>query len=172
MASNARLAFMASQQITPAVINALLNGGIAWAMHRHSTSLGLWSSGGYGLDLIATGLLLPGITWLILHPLLCQQARNGRAPSLAGLPMPALVRWLPGSLWGGALAAGALGTVIGLLMAGVMQALGAPSFGGTSYALFKAAYGAVFPILLQPAMVFAILGVPAAPPQRSNLGRT
>ncbi|HMY98165.1 MAG TPA: hypothetical protein PLG92_01205 [Piscinibacter sp.] len=55
---------------------------------------------------------------------------------------------------------------------GAPSACIAPTFGGTSYAMFKAAYGAAFRILLQPAMVFAIVGAPAAPPPRSELGRT
>lgn len=154
---SSRAAFVASQQIAPALINAAINGGIAWAMHRDTAALALWGDGGYATDLLATGLLLPGITWLIVHPLWRRQARQGKAPALAGVPVPWLTRWLPSTYWRGALVVGLFGTAIGAGVAGLMQAIGSPTFAGAQYAWFKGAYGGLLPILLQPAMLFAVL---------------
>lgn len=154
--------FIVSQQLTPALINALINGGIAWAMHKDKAALALWGAGGYWSDLLATGILLPGLTWMILHPLTRWQARQGKAPATGGVPRPLLASRLPSGLWTGAAATGGLGGAIGLLAIGLMQVLGAPSMGGGTYAVFKGIYGGLFPVLLQPAMVFAILRPAAA----------
>lgn len=148
---------MLSQQAVPALINAVLNGGIAWAMHRGNPAVALWGEQGYWTDLVATGVLLPGITWMILQPLLRRQQRQGKAPATAGLATPRLARWLPSGFWDGAAAIAALGGAIGLLAVGLLHQLGAPSMGGAVYAVFKGLYGGMFPLLLQPGMVFAIL---------------
>lgn len=157
MAASPRRPFMVSQQLAPAIINALINGGIAWAMHRGKDAVALWGPGGYWTDLMATGILLPGLTWMILHPLTRWQARQGKAPATAGVPTPPLAGWIPAGFWGGSAITGALGGAIGALAIGVMHALGAPSMSGGTYAVFKGLYGGMFPVLLQPAMVFAIL---------------
>ncbi|MDB5870358.1 MAG: hypothetical protein JWP96_2690 [Polaromonas sp.] len=158
MQSRIRNKFFVTQQVMPGLTNGLINGGIAWAIHRGETSLGLWERGGYAGDLLATGFFLPAITWLILQPLLRRQARAGKAPVLAGLPVPWLTRWMMPSLWAGGLTAGLIG--MGLLGGGAvlaMQGLGAPEFSGNGYAVFKGVYGAWLAVILQPAMVFAIL---------------
>lgn len=159
MAASVRSRFIVAQQLTTGLINGLINGGIAWALHRGDTAIGLWDRGAYAHDLLATGFLLPTITWLILRPLLRRQARAGKAPRLDGLPTPWLARWMMPSLWGGALAIGLIG--MGLLGGSAvlaMQLVGAPEFSGDGYAVFKGAYGALLAAALQPAMVFAALG--------------
>lgn len=159
MPASLRSKFFVAQQLLPGLINGLLNGGIAWALHRGDTAIGLWDRGAYAYDLLATGFLLPAITWLILRPLLHRQAVAGKAPRLAGLPAPWLARWMPPSPWGGALAIGLIG--MGLLGGSAvlaMQLLGAPAFSGNGYAVFKGLYGALVAATLQPAMVFAALG--------------
>ncbi len=150
--------FFMTQQLLPGLINGLLNGGIAWAAHRGESAIGLWDRGAYASDLLATGLLLPGISWFILRPLLRRQAQVGKAPVLDGLAAPWLARWMSPSLWGGGLAIGLMGFALlggGSVLA--MQALGAPEFDGNGYAWFKGAYGALVTVILQPVMVFAAL---------------
>jgi hypothetical protein len=126
-------------------------------MHGDKASLPLWGDDSYAVDLIATGVLLPGITWLILRPLLLKQAAKGKAPSTDGVPQPLGSRVMPSTLWGGAAVIGLVGGLIGLATAGMLQVLGAPDVPGTAYAAWKAVYCGLFPVLLQPAMVFAIL---------------
>ena len=155
-----RKKFFVTQQLLPGVTNGLINGGIAWGVHRGDSLLGLWEQGGYAGDLLATGFFIPSLTWFILQPLLRRQANAGRAPVLAGLPTPWLARWMTSSFWAGGLSAGLIG--MGLLGGGVvlaLQGLGAPEFSGNGYAVFKGMYGALVAAILQPAMVFAILSV-------------
>ena len=156
LATTPRQQFAVSQQVVPAIINALINGGIAWAMHRGKDAVALWGEAGYWTDLVATGVLLPGLTWMILHPLLRWQQRQGKAPATAGVPAPRLQRGLPAGFWSGAAVCALLGGAIGLLATGVLHGLGAPSMSGGAYAVFTGLYGGMFPVLLQPAMVFAI----------------
>lgn len=158
MNASIRSKFFVTQQLVPAVINGLINGVIAWATHRGASVIGLWDQGAYANDLLATGFLLPAITWFILRPLLHRQAALGNAFPLEGLSPPWLGRWMPSSLWGGALAIGLIGLVLpGGCAVLLMQILGAPAFSGTAYALFKGLYGAVVTLALQPVMVFAAL---------------
>jgi hypothetical protein len=150
--------FLITQQLLPGLINGLLNGGIAWAQHSDAAALGLWDRGAYATDLLATGFLLPALSWFILRPLLRRQAAAGKAPLLEGLPTPRLARWMSPSLWGGSLFIGLMG--MGLLGGGLVLALhllGGPSFVGVDYALFKGAYGALLTVVLQPVMVFTAL---------------
>jgi len=168
MTASARSRFIVSQQLIPFVINAVLNGWIAWAIHKNDTALPLWGSNGYATDLIATGLLLPSITWLILWPLLFKQAAAGRAPATDGIPQPWGIRLMPSALWRGAVVIGLIGGFFGLVVAVIMQALGAPAMTGQNYAIFKGVYGGLFPVLLQPAMVFAILRQASLVPARNG----
>lgn len=156
--SKIALHFMVSQQVVPALINAGLNGWIAWAMHREATALGLWGDNGYAFDLLATGFLLPAITWWILRPLLQKQQASGKAPVLEGVRRPALLGWMRPSFWGGSVAVGVMGMVlVGGLTVLLMQLLGAPVFDGPDYAVFKGVFAAVLVVVLQPVMVFAAL---------------
>jgi len=157
MTMSARSHFAVTQQLVPFVINAALNGWIAWAMHHEEAALPLWGAHGYAMDLVATGVLLPGITWLILWPLLRKQAAAGKAPALDGVPQPWCSGRLPGSPWGGAATIGVIGGVVGLAVAVLLHLLGAPDIPGPAYAVCKGLYGGLLPVLLQPSMAYAIL---------------
>jgi hypothetical protein len=164
MAVSKRAHFAISQQLVPGLINAGLNGWIAWGMHHDKVVLPLWGHDGYAGDLVATGVLLPGITWLILRPLLLKQAAAGKAPALDGIPPPWASRFLPATFWRGAAAIGLVGGIIGLLVAVLLQGLGAPAIPGESYGWYKGLYGGLLPVLLQPSMTYAILRNTAATP--------
>lgn len=156
---------MLSQQLVPAVINGSINGAIAWAMHRDTAALALWGGSGYAGDWLATGALLPGLTWWILHPLLRHQAATGKAPSTAGVPRPWLSPRLPAGFWGGSVAIGAAGLALGVAACALAQVVGAPQIPGPAYAWAKGLYAGALTWLLQPVMLFAILA--AAPPAAS-----
>ncbi|WP_050460994.1 hypothetical protein [Herbaspirillum autotrophicum] len=66
MDASTRGKFFLTQQLLP----GLINGAIAWAIHAGDSVIGLWDRGAYANDLLATGFLLPAITWFILRPLL------------------------------------------------------------------------------------------------------
>ncbi|BDI06248.1 MULTISPECIES: hypothetical protein [Burkholderiales] len=152
------LRFFLGQQVLPGLINAAINGGIAWAQHGQSPKVGLWDNGAYAVDLLATGFLLPALSWLILRPLLRRQQSQGKAPCLEGQRAPRLLPWMPSSLWRGSLVIGLLGmTLVGGFCLLLALALGQPGFPGPHYAMVKAAYSGLLTLALQPLMVFAAL---------------
>jgi len=150
--------FFLSQQLTPGLINGLINGLIAWSMHRHTAALGLWTQGAYAIDLMATGFLLPAISWLILRPLLGRQFRQGTAPQLEALPPPKLLKFMPRGLWLGTLVIGLMGmTLVGCVCVVLLQWLGSPDIVGSDYAWFKGLFGLLLTLILQPTMVYAAI---------------
>lgn len=152
------LRFFLGQQLLPGLINAAINGYIAWAQHGQAMKVGLWDGGAYAVDLLATGFLLPAISWLILRPLLLRQQSQGKAPCLEGQRVPRLLPWMPSSLWRGSLVIGLLGmSLVGGSCLLVALALGQPGFAGPDYAMLKAAYAGLLTLALQPLMVFAAL---------------
>lgn len=169
MPSSATRHFFVSQQLIPGLINALINGIIARSMHSPDTRLGLWDQGAYAHDLLATGFLLPAITWWILRPLLRSQETKGKAPDLHGVRIPWLSRWMPNTVWGGALAIGLMGMLlVGGGSALALQLLGAPYFGGTDYAWVKGGFALLLSLCLQPTMVFAALRTATTTEQASS----
>ena len=148
--------FFVSQQLTPGLINGVINGAIAWSMHRQTPVIGLWEEGGYATDLIATGFLLPAITWFIVKPLLARQVGQGKALHLGDLPTPKLLPYMPTGTGSGALAIGLMGMLlVGGACVLLLQLLGSPDILGADYALFKGLFALLLTIVLQPTMVFA-----------------
>jgi hypothetical protein len=155
-------------RVLPGAINGSINGVLAWMVHGSATSIGLWTEGAYAKDLVVTGFLLPSISWLIVRPVLRRQAGAGDSLDIAALPSPWLRNRMPTSLWGGAMAIGAVGTLLGAMAVLVMQALGGPSFSGTAYIAFKSAYSALLAGMLQPTLVFAALQPLVRPAARAS----
>ena len=150
--------FFISQQLTPGLINGLINGLIAWSMHRHTAALGLWTQGAYATDLIATGFLLPAISWLILRPLIGRQFKQGTAPQLETLPPPKLMKFMPTGFWTGTLVIGLMGMIlVGGVSVVLLQLLGSPDIVGSDYSWFKGLFGMLLTLVLQPTMVFAAM---------------
>ena len=158
MLSRSRLIFFLNQQLIPGLINGLINSAIAWAMYRNTLELGLWDRGAYAIDLLATGFLLPAISWLIVQHLLQRQASAGKAPSLTDLSRPWLLRWMRSTRWEGAARVGLMGMLlVGGCVVGALVLAGSPHLKGTDYAVFKGLFGALLSLVLQPAMVFSAL---------------
>jgi hypothetical protein len=70
------------QGLVPAIFNVVINGAIAWALLRGHPEIPLWGETSVGVDLIATGFLLPFLTCLIVSRLIAGQVRSGRLPAL------------------------------------------------------------------------------------------
>ena len=74
--------FRNDQFIHAFVINAVLNGGIAWAILRSHETVPLWGEGAMGPDLIITGILLPLLMCLIVSKVITGQVASGKLPPL------------------------------------------------------------------------------------------
>ena len=54
--------FIATQQLVPALINTVLNGWIAWAMHHDAAGLALWGGSGRRINQVMPGNRTPVAT--------------------------------------------------------------------------------------------------------------
>lgn len=64
------------------LINVVLNAIIAWAILRSHAEIPLWGEGSMGPDLIATGILLPLLTCVIVSRVIRGQVASGKLPPL------------------------------------------------------------------------------------------
>ena len=64
------------------LINLVLNGVIAWALLRGNDVVPLWGEVSMGVDLLATGVLLPGGMCEIVSRIVASQVRSGKLPAL------------------------------------------------------------------------------------------
>ncbi len=71
------------QSLVPALFNVVINAVIAWAILRAHAEVPLWGEPSVGVDLLATGFLLPLLTCLIVSRLIAGQVRSGKLPPLA-----------------------------------------------------------------------------------------
>jgi len=64
------------------LINLVLNGVIAWALLRGNDVVPLWGEVSMGVDLLATGVLLPVGMCEIVSRIVASQVRSGKLPAL------------------------------------------------------------------------------------------
>ena len=76
------------QGVVPAIFNLLINGGIAWLLFRSASVVPLWGESSIGVDLIATAILLPLLTCLIVSRIVASQVRSGKLSPLPALQVP------------------------------------------------------------------------------------
>ncbi|WP_432470224.1 hypothetical protein [Amphritea sp. HPY] len=77
--------FLAIEQgVVPGLFNFFINGGIAWWLNRELEFMPLWGGTSIIVDTLATALLLPLLTCLIVTPIIASQMRRGK---LAPLPV-------------------------------------------------------------------------------------
>ena len=63
------------QGAVPTLFNFALNGAIAWALFRSAADVPLWGESSLGVDLLATGFLLPFLTCLIVSAIVARHVR-------------------------------------------------------------------------------------------------
>ena len=63
-------------------INVVINGAIAWLILRGHDSIPLWGESSMGVDLLATGVLLPFAMCQIVSRVIAKQVRDGKLPPL------------------------------------------------------------------------------------------
>lgn len=70
------------QSFFAGLINLVINGVIAWLLMRSLTEIPLWGETSMGVDLLATGFLLPFFTCMVVSKLTRGQVQNGKLPAL------------------------------------------------------------------------------------------
>ncbi len=135
------------QGLIPGCCNFIINGGIAWWLNRELEFLPMWGSewgeASIGVDTIATALLLPLITCLIVTPIIAKKVRSGaltpiQTPVLSDARLPANSSFMRGLIAG----------LIGVFFAAVpvlalWHFVGPDTLALTDFLWFKAGFAAV-----------------------------
>ncbi len=152
------------QMLLPALLNLVLNGGIAWLIFRGHETLLLWGESGVGIDLMITGFLLPFAICLINSTLIRRQVEAGKPAALeAGRSPLGLAR--SSSLWR-ALVLGSAGLGLGSLpllgVVALLEPLSVPGFVGLKGAWAGLLAAAISPVVAWWALVGASVPLAAA----------
>ena len=135
-----------------AVVNFVINAGIAWLLYRRAPSVTLYAPPVIALDTLVTALVLPLITALVAAYLVPLRVARGEIPPLPALP-PRPSAWsrrsalARGTLLGlAAIVLVAVPTLALLALAGVHQLPRA------TFIYFKASFAAGLGMLVTPAL--------------------
>lgn len=142
------------------VINIVLNAGIAWLLFRGLDVVPLWGEQSIAGDTIATTLILPFLTCLIVTRLAHREVRNGRfdAPAWRRSEHPILGR-LPAKT----LARAAVIAVVSLVAFApptitALSWLGIAELPFRTFLIFKAVYAGILAGLVAPPIALSALG--------------
>jgi hypothetical protein len=145
------------QTIAPFIVNALVNGAIAWAVYRGLAALPLWGNKSIGGDALATSFLLPVIICLIVTPLIRAMAKQGKTPTFDS----ALAGWLrifQWSLFVRALLFGVVSTVVlGGITIALLTALGVQALDFNAFIVWKMFYTGTLAAIVTPIIALVAL---------------
>ena len=153
------------QGIGAAVFNFALNALIAWLLFRSQNVVPLWGDRSIAGDTIATSMILPFLTTLIVTPTARRQMRAGRFASLGWTRAthPRL-GWLPRGTFARAFVLGVVcAVVLSPMTLFVLGLLHVADLGLGRFVLFKAAFAAMEALLVTPVVsLWAIAEAPAS----------
>ena len=156
---------LVEQGIGAAVFNFALNAGIAWLLFRSQDVVPLWGDRSIAGDTIATSMILPFLTTLIVTPTARRQVRAGRVAALgwSRATHPTL-GWLPRGTFARAFVLGVVCAVvlspITLLVLGLLHVA---DLGFGRFVLFKAAFAAMEALLVTPVVSLWAIAEAAVP---------
>lgn len=151
--------FLRRQQISMGITNVVCNGLFAWLL-TEGAYLSLWQGkGAMGPDLLATSLILAYLVALGGAFGLRKKRESGKTPALAATPHPLIAR-LPGSTARLALGVAVFGTVVGVLLAGLMSVFGLDPFPREGYIALKSAYAGLLAMACNYLVIMKVLSDP------------
>lgn len=164
--SRAQLHYLLREHVLgSAVFTFALNAALAWLTFRSMAHVPLWGALSIAGDTIATALMLPFMTCLMVTFLVRRHVRAGRVAALGWTP-PArrVVGWMPRRLLARAFALGLLfGALLAPVTLFVLCAARVAPLGLGSFVVFKAAFAAGEAALVTPLIaLFALAAEPAA----------
>lgn len=134
----------------PMLFNIGLNGAIAWAAFHEAGAVPLWGRSSLGVDLIATGFLLPFFTCLALSAIVSRHVRHGKVPPLDEAQLPQ-TGWFQRSPLRRAFTLGAAGLVFGALpLVWVLHLAQAQSLTVSAFVVFKAVWAGLLALVVTP----------------------
>jgi len=164
MSSAHRRYLLLEHGVGAAVFNFLLNGAIAWLAFRGVARVPLWGYQSIAGDTIATSLLLPLMTCLIVTRLARAHVQVGRvAPLRWSAVSRGVLRWLPGGTLRRGLSLGLTSIALpGALTVGALTVLGVSEMPHGSFLVFKACFAGALAALVTPVVAMSAITDPAA----------
>ena len=150
------------QGIGAGVVNFLINALIAWLSFRGQARVPLWGQQSIAGDTIATCLLLPLITCLIVTAVARRQMRSGRLAALGWTPVshPPL-GWLPRGTFVRGLAFGIVCVLVVAPPAVLTLArLGIEEMTFAQFVVFKATFAAALGAIVTPIIALSAIAEP------------
>jgi hypothetical protein len=146
-----------------AVVNFALNGAIAFASFHSLATVPLWGRQSIAADTVATTLLLPLVTCLIVTPLARRRVRRGTLPRLEWpRSAPAALGRAPGGTFSRALLVGGVSlAVVAPPALWALSALGVTAMSFAEFLLFKATFAAALAAAVTPAIGLCVLAEPS-----------
>jgi hypothetical protein len=158
------------QGVGAGVVNFLINAGIAWLLVRGRSEMPLWGQQSIAGDTIATSLILPFVTSLVVTALARRQLRSGAIVPLGWTreTHPAL-RCLPAGTAGRGLVLGvACVAILAPAALLLLRALGVERMSPGGFVGFKAAFAALAGMLVTPPIALWAIAVPVGPVRRDS----
>lgn len=142
-----------------AFLNFGINAAIAWLTFKHTAIVPLWGAVGMATDTIATSVILPIITCVVVTALTRWHVRAGRLPPVGGgAEQSALVRLLPRATGRRAIVTALISLVaLAPLTLTLLVALGIDEMPFRDFVVFKAAFAVVNGTLVTPPLAFVAL---------------
>lgn len=155
--SNSIHTHLKTEVIATVVVNALLNGAIAWALLQNQTTLSLRGEGGIAIDLVITAfvlcLLMSWITITLQHG----KITSGQFPTIPAEQFGVLrkvIRYLPDRRIGAALCIGLAATLMfAAPTIALLGALGIEQLQVNRYLIFKSLWCGLIAALVCPLAV-------------------
>ena len=148
------------QGLGAAVLNILINAGIAWLFFRSLDVVPLWGAQSIGGDTIGTAFVLPFLTCLIVTRLAQRDVRRGRFPPpewrrsthpvLRHLPQPTFAR---GIVFGGICM-----VLVAPAAIAILEWLQVSSLDFREFVVFKASFAGALAALVTPPVALCALG--------------
>ena len=138
------------QSFFAGLINVVTNGVIAWLLMRSLTEIPLWGETSMGVDLLATGFILPFFTCMVVSKLTRGQVQNGKLPALEASQIRPVGFHRRSSLFRAVLI-GVIGVIFAsgplVVLLHLAQAAPVPLM---SFIAFKAIWAGLFAMLVSP----------------------
>lgn len=157
MSDDHRRFLIVEQGVGAALFNLVVNGLIAWGLFRHLARVPLWGQESIAVDTIATGVLLPLLTCLIVTALVRRQVAGGKPAPLAEAH-PA-VAWMPRhSFARGLVLAGIISLTLVPSTLALLASLGVSGMSFWGFVCFKASWAALAALLVTPVVALWAIG--------------
>ena len=153
------------QGVGAAIFNFALNAGIAWLLFHQLDTVPIRGQQSIVGDTIATSLILPFLTCLIVTPTVRRRIRRGGiAPLDRDAAARAPLAWLPRRTWlRGLVFAGLGGLAFAPVTIAVLDALGVTGLGLRHFVVFKASFAALAALVATPVISLAALAGEVSP---------